>query len=85
MRSAHTRSIWFLCFAVALVGLALIDRFLGTILWPSMRGVFLIISVLGLAILIVVPLASRRLGFYRGDSLKKVDEAMAREESESNR
>jgi hypothetical protein len=85
MRSFQLRSIWFLCIAVALLALALTDRFFGAILWPSLRGVFLIISVVGLAVLIVVPLASRRLGFYRSDSLKKVDEVMAQEESESDR
>jgi hypothetical protein len=77
--------MWFLWVTVALLALALTDRFLGTILWPGLREVFLGISVLGLAVLLIVPLAIRRLGFYRGDSLKKVDEAMAREESESNR
>jgi hypothetical protein len=68
-RSVQTRSIRFLCIAAAFVAIALTDRFFGIILWASL----------------VVPLANRRLGFYRGDSLEKIDEAMAREESESNR
>ena len=69
--------------AIALLVLAAFYRFVGLRLWPDARVPFMVISLGGIVVLLIIPLTFRKLGLYRSDSLKKVNEAMAREESES--
>jgi amino acid transporter len=71
--------------AVALLAFVAFVRFLGVRLWPNARVAFMVISLVGIVVLLVIPLAFSGLGFYRSDSLTKVNQAMAREESESDR
>jgi uncharacterized protein YqfA (UPF0365 family) len=71
--------------AVALLAFAAFFRFVGVRLWPNARVAFMVISLVGIVVLIVIPLAFSGLSFYRSDPLKKVNQAMAREESESDR
>jgi hypothetical protein len=74
-----------LCYAaLVLTAFAIFFHFVDAKLSPIARGVFILVLLVGLVVLIFIPLAFPRLGFYRSDSLKKVNEAMAREESESD-
>ena len=70
--------------ALALVAFAVFFRFVGARLWPNARIAFMVVTLAGIVVLLVVPLAFPSVGFYRSDSLKKANEAMAREESESD-
>ncbi|HVX91198.1 MAG TPA: hypothetical protein VHC20_06270 [Candidatus Paceibacterota bacterium] len=70
---------------VAVGGLvfAIFYRLVSDKLSANAREVLMFIAVIGLVVLLVLPLAARRVGFYKEDSLKRINDAMAREESES--
>ncbi len=77
------KALRFVSVAVALLAFAVFFRFVAVRLWPKASVALMLISLVGIVALLAIPLVFPGLGFYRSNSLKKVNEAMAREESES--
>jgi hypothetical protein len=69
--------------AAVLLAFAVTLRLVGHSLSLNTRVPLFILAFLGIGALLALPLIFPKAGLYRSESLKEVDEAMAREESES--